>query len=154
MFQVNGYTLSFLIFSLFLAAIPLAISWYLAKAKKHPVNGVCMFGLWLIFFPNIPYLFTKGRYIIGYCGDTPWDLCGNTWVIGFFFLHAFAGVPAMHASLRWTTDYLKSLGRKVNIHIVAIASLFLSALATPIGLYMRLNSWDIFKSTKNHSLYL
>lgn len=147
----NGYKLPWLIFSLVLAIIPIGWTLLLShierKKKFHGKNlifGLVLF-FWFIFFPNIPYLFTKGRYLLDFCGSkSPWDVCDQTWLIGYFFLHAAIGLPLMVKNLYQTSLIV---GRqwhspwKIALPLITIP---ISALAILVGLHSRLNSWIIF----------
>ena len=145
MISINGYTEIYLAFSLFLALIPFGLSYilYVYEIRSKWISYP-LFMLWVLMFPNIPYLFTKGRYLMGYCGSTsPWELCGNSWQIGFFFLHGLVGVPLMYLSIQYIAKWLKRFTTKINHGTVALAICSLSAFAIPIGLYGRFNSWNI-----------
>lgn len=143
----HTYQIDWLAFALTLALIPFFLSHLLHARQKQlkPMSKWLLFGAWALMFPNIPYLFTKGRYLLGYCGSlSPWDLCGNTWVIGFFFLHACIGIPLMYLSLKHITQFLQSEGLRLSHWTVAVVVLFVSAVTVPIGLYGRFNSWNMF----------
>ena len=145
---VNGYTSGWLIFSVSLAVIPFAASRMLyAKRNDTRITSskVALALVWFLMFPNIPYLFTKGRYLLGYCGSSsPWELCGNSWEIGFFFLHALVGVPLMYFSIREMATFLQKKWKTIDHWRLAVVMLFVSAAVLPIGLYGRFNSWNLF----------
>lgn len=142
MLEVNGYRIGFLVFALGLACIPFGISFLLRYRKTNIWMFWVLFAIWFVFFPNIPYLFSKGRYIIGYCGTNPWELCGNSWQIGFFFFHALLGVPLQYLSLRYITDASR-IGKRIPHMALAAIMFTFSSIAMPIGLYGRFNSWHV-----------
>ncbi len=146
---VNGYKLEWLIFALALALIPFLISQYLYRSKRIGQAGIILVVAWVLMFPNIPYLLTKGRYLLGYCGSlSPWDVCAGSWAIGFFFLHSFIGALLMYLSVQYIASAFRRKWHGLNHWHVASVSLMLSALALPIGLFGRFNSWNVF----NHPL--
>lgn len=145
---INGYTISWLIFSVALAIIPFVASHVLYVDQKNfaiTLKKIVLFFVWIVMFPNIPYLFTKGRYLIGYCeSSSPWELCGNSWAIGFFFLHSFIAVPILYLSIREMGDVLQKRWVKIQHWHLAFIMLALSAIVLPVGLYGRFNSWNLF----------
>ena len=48
----------FLVWNLFLAYLPLLFAWLAYKSHKRPLLIVGLAFLWLLFFPNAPYLVT------------------------------------------------------------------------------------------------
>jgi uncharacterized membrane protein len=63
----NHRSLEFLIYNLFLAHIPLIISTYIRFYSIHKkgkiLNWILGF-VWLIFFPNAPYILTDGLHVL------------------------------------------------------------------------------------------
>lgn len=145
----NGYALSWFAFALALAMVPFLASRYLFYHKRFDATSAILAFVWVLMFPNIPYLLTKGRYLLGYCESTsPWSLCAGSWVIGFFFLHAFIGALLMYLSIHDVATAFRRKWHGLNHWHVAAVSLMLSAVALPIGLFGRFNSWNVF----NHPL--
>ncbi|WP_366140809.1 DUF1361 domain-containing protein [uncultured Algibacter sp.] len=55
----HSFFLLFLVWNLFLAVIPFAISSYLISLPKlHKFKFILCFGIWLLFLPNAPYIIT------------------------------------------------------------------------------------------------
>jgi uncharacterized membrane protein len=57
-FRSEGLSYIFLAWNLFLALIPWWISNYLKQNKSLQLKHVPLFGIWLLFIPNSPYILT------------------------------------------------------------------------------------------------
>src|SRR5688572_1009965 len=132
----------FLASNLFLAWIPYGISNALGKAEKIKQWKYYFFlGLWLLFFPNAPYIITdllhlKERPPIPYWYDTVllFSASLNGLVLGFL------SVQNIDNSLT------KRFNRK-KARSILVVSFFLCAFGIYLGRFLRWNSWDIFFNT-------
>ncbi len=130
----------FLIWNLFLAALPLAASTTLRLADRVGVRWPYLLplaGLWLLFFPNAPYILTDLLHL----GSKPpiplwYDL-------GLLLAAAGTGLALGYRSLLDVEAVLsRRFGQRVAL-AVSVAVLFLSGFGIYLGRFARLNSWDI-----------
>jgi uncharacterized membrane protein len=136
-----------LVWNLFLAWVPLAFALVVYDgvqrgARRLPliVCGV----IWLLFFPNAPYLITDFKYLDIVDGAPIWYdavlVSAAAWAglaLGFISLYL------MHSVAR---RYLGSL----NAWLAVGAVLALSSFGVFLGRFRRWNSWDLF--VQPHSL--
>jgi len=132
----------FLLWNLFLAAIPFALSAALYLAARPPgVRLLAPIGLmWLLFFPNAPYLVTDLFHLEPRPGVPYWyDLALIMSCAWNGLMLAFASLLDMHTLVR------QRLGFWAGWLFVALA-LGLSAFGVYLGRYLRYNSWDILSN--------
>ncbi|MFI1743641.1 DUF1361 domain-containing protein [Thalassobellus sediminis] len=135
----------FLVWNLFLAVIPFAITSYLASSPKlNKIGFVLWFGVWLLFLPNAPYIITDLMHLRLNRDSFLWlDIL----VVSAF---AFNGLLLFYLSLVDMKNQLKSylnLNESfVNYTITGI--LFLSAFGVYLGRFLRYNSWELLSNPK------
>lgn len=133
---------SFLIWNLFLALIPLAVStvykWGQTRFPGLGWLGLCLL-LWLPFFPNAPYIVTDLIHLRHPLNMPVWfdallifafALCGL--MAGFLSLWDFEGAIAQRLN-RWVGA------------LFALGVLFLSGIGIYLGRFLRWNSWDLLR---------
>ena len=133
-------TFFFLIWNLFLAWIPYWISLSLEYFGKHTSSGIliaALLFLWLLFFPNAPYILTdllhlRHRQPIPFWYD-----------LMVFIAFAWTGLMLGLASLYEVHLFLRKRWSKAASWLFIIIVLPLSGLGIFIGRYLRWNSWDI-----------
>lgn len=129
-------TYVFLAWNLFLAWIPFAISQKLAGVQNR-WKIVLLFGSWLLFLPNAPYIITdflhlKQRWPIPYWYD-----------ILLLFSAALNGLLLGLLSLLKVERFLADrYGNRIS-GLLILCSFFLCAFGIYMGRYLRWNSWDI-----------
>ncbi len=146
----------FLVWNLVLAAVPYVIAALgslalarVATRRSRALLAVPIAALWLVFYPNAPYIFTDFIHVINrtylrvapseYIGlnDLIWyDLLMNA---AFAFIGHFIGLVSMwliHASLR------KAWGPHAA-RILVLAAILLAGFGIYLGRFSRLNSWDV-----------
>jgi len=135
----SGYY-RFLLGNLFLACVPLMLSTVLRVISRLQlpwaiVAGV--FGLWLLFLPNAPYILTDILHLTRTSDAPAWyDLAlllscsGTGLLLGYLSLIDVQRIVARRFSpiLGW---------------LFAIVSLGLSGFAIYLGRFLRWNSWDV-----------
>jgi len=139
-FLPTGKPYLFLLWNLFLALIPLAISTIIAHRSKQSADGrpgiVLSLG-WLMFFPNAPYMLTDYVHVF-YGGQAYFLLNLCTW--------AFVALIAFAAALISLNDISKILQRHYHFSTVYLIVLSI-CLVTGFGIYLgrdlRFNSWDV-----------
>lgn len=146
--QIRGL---FLLWNLFLAWMPLFFALFarrlsssLIVTKSKQLFVLVNLGLWLLFFPNAPYLITDLIHLGEYERQILWfDTVG-------FFIAALAGICTGLYSLQVTHQVLNQFINNVFAWIVISASIVLSGFGLYLGRYARFNSWDLF----THPFYL
>lgn len=121
----------------FLAAIPYVMSVLLLKWKKFNAGAILLLFIWLLFFPNAPYLITD---ILHYEERPPvpfwFDILlviSSTWnglILGIVSLMNIETFLLRHIKPIWVT-------------ICIFVSLLLCSYGVFIGRFLRFNSWDI-----------
>ena len=134
-----------LIWNLFLAWIPFmlayfahAVSW--RRATLYLVIPFIAL-LWLIFFPNAPYMLTDLQDLARKAGDAPlwYDVIIVVWC-------SWTGMLLGVISLYLMQDIIvRSFGRRAGWVFVFLIS-GLSSFGIYIGRFVRLNSWDILQN--------
>ena len=129
-----------LIGNLFLACIPLLLSTTLRMADRlrcHWTIKGGLFGLWLLFLPNAPYILTDILHLTRTSDAPAWyDLAlllscsGTGLLLGYLSLVDVQEIVARRLSpiFGW---------------IFALVSLVLSGFAIYLGRFLRWNSWDV-----------
>jgi uncharacterized membrane protein len=130
-----------LVWNLFLAWIPLGIALVLYDRHAHRSRVPTLLSLgclWLLFFPNAPYIVTDLRYLQWSTGRAFWFdglLIGTAattgLLLGFVSLYLLQNVVrrGLGSRLAWT---------------FALSALGLSSLGVYLGRVLRWNSWDVF----------
>ncbi|MBW4472452.1 MAG: DUF1361 domain-containing protein [Stenomitos rutilans HA7619-LM2] len=147
----SGIYSGWILWNLFLAFIPLVLSFWLFRRKTNDRPFVWWLG-WLVFLaflPNAPYLLTDIIHLIrgtrvGYA----------TWIIALVFipLHIAAIVSGFEAyviSLINQGHYLKRQGQRKLVMWVELAFHGLCAIGIYLGRFQRFNSWDLVTDPGN-----
>lgn len=127
----------FLLWNLFLAWLPVLFA-LLARRRQASRMGRWLWGgLWLLFFPNAPYLLTDLLHL-GQLGRVPiwYDLI---MLIAF----ALAGLFLGFASLFWLHDLVSKTWNQFAGWLFVLVVLGLSSFGVYIGRFLRWNSWDL-----------
>lgn len=132
-----GRAMSFLVWNLFLAAIPVVFA-YLARRKSHGTWFFLFAGVWLVFFPNAPYIVTDLMHIRT---ARPANLWLDVLALG---AAALTGLFAGLVSLRWMQEALLRRGTKPALGwAFALFASLLAGFGVYLGRFQRWNSWDI-----------
>jgi uncharacterized membrane protein len=143
---------AFLIWNLFLAWIPFIISYFtyaltINRKWVHLFIPISAF-LWLIFFPNAPYILTDFQHLAYDSSDLPvwYDVMMLVWF-------AFTGVLLGMVSLFLMQEMVRrEFGRFVGwVFVAAVTGL--SAAGVYMGRFLRWNSWDILRNPTGIALY-
>ena len=133
----------FLVWNLFLAAIPYAITIYLVnlpKLKRIPL--LLIFAVWLLFLPNAPYILTD-----------MWHLRYNQphifW-LDILLISAFAvnGMMLFYFSVTDMKIILLKCLNQTKMRFILIFVFFTSAFGVYLGRFLRYNSWEILTNPK------
>jgi uncharacterized membrane protein len=129
----------FLLWNLFLAILPLLISIVIRNYSAHlkGIHLLIFLLLWLILFPNAPYMLTDYRHLQG--------SYGLALLIDFITIIYFAVLAFIIAviSLNDIRQVLKPFMSSFNLFFVVLAICLLSGFGVFIGRDMRFNSWDL-----------
>ena len=128
---------SFYIWNSFLAAIPYAISTQIAVRKKLDLLTACLLILWLLYFPNAPYMITnifhyEKRFPVPFWYDLILVIIGawNGMILGMASLMNVEKFLSQHLKTFWVT-------------LCEFFSLLLCSYGIFIGRFLRFNSWDV-----------
>jgi len=153
--SINDYNLYSFVLNVFLALLPCWIVFRLKKATKghrwptfkkgEKASFILIFLFWLAFFPNTAYLFTMPRHLVDYCTD--YDLnrvcVEEAWMTTFFFGYAMVGVWTFVYALKAMSDLLGRVLGTIWRRRLPYALIPLTSLGVMLGLFARLNSWDV-----------
>lgn len=139
-FKISGSIhYAFLLWNLILAGIPLVIAVTLHHKMKDikTIFLLPLIGLWLLFFPNSPYILTDIFHLRPRDGIALWfDLL-------LLITYAWNGLILGFYSLWHIQELVKKRWGKVLANIVIGISLFLAGFGVYLGRFLRWNSWDI-----------
>ena len=143
MFRIKiteSFYLLFLVWNIFLAAIPYGIT-LLVQLKRQWFSSKVMqlitFLIWLLFLPNAPYILSDFTHLQW---SKPSILPVDTTIIGLF---SILGLLYMAFSIKDMKRLIfVTLSRKQNL-LFTISICALIGLGIYLGRYLRWNSWDI-----------
>jgi uncharacterized membrane protein len=129
----------YLIWNLFLAWIPFALAVFVYdrwRRNKTGIGLVVLGGVWLLFFPNAPYIATDFVHL-------QHDPLAPYWydavTIAAF---AWMGLLLGFASLYLMQTVVRQARGPVAGWIFAVVAIGLGSLGIYLGRFLRLNSWD------------
>lgn len=131
----------FLLWNLFLAAIPFGISTALLLLPKRLLSQGLLAvagSVWLLFFPNAPYILTDLFHLHPRSGIPLWfDLI-------LLLSFAWNGLMLGFISLKDMQEILSEKFGAISGWFFCGFSLFLGSFGIYLGRYLRWNSWEIF----------
>ena len=126
---------SFLIWNLILAWLPFLFAW---MAYRKPFIAVLYGPLWLLFFPNAPYLVTDLIHLrqfdavpIWYDAIMLFTFALTGLMLGFMSLYMMQSLVARRFGTVWSWLFV-------------VTAVGMSGYGVYIGRFLRWNSWDIF----------
>ncbi|HEX7542590.1 MAG TPA: DUF1361 domain-containing protein [Patescibacteria group bacterium] len=130
----------YLAWNLFLAWIPYIISSFCIKKDTPLKYFIPLFILWLLFFPNAPYLVTDVIHIASRLSPLLW----YDSLLFFFFgwIGLLLGMLSLFHIHRYFKAHLSYLISEIIIFIIC----FISSFGIYLGRFERWNSWDAFIS--------
>jgi uncharacterized membrane protein len=130
-----------LVWNLLLAWIPFALAVYVYDGRRRGERGPLLWAagaLWLLFFPNAPYIVTDFKWLRDWTGAPIWYdvvlVAAAAWcglMLGFISLYL------MQAVVR------RSIGA-VKAWLFVLGVLAVSSFGIYLGRFQRWNSWDVF----------
>jgi uncharacterized membrane protein len=135
------FSFGFLPWNLFLAWLPLLMSTGLRPGRPWTDKwNLMVLGLWLLFFPNAPYLITDLLHF------SPRPPVPSWYDILLLFSAAWTGLLLGLLSLARVERHLLDLWSGPRVAVIMTFLLFLSAYGIYLGRVLRWNSWDLFTS--------
>jgi len=133
----------FLFWNLFLAVLPLGIS-HVYLLTRRALSGriylLAMLILWLLFFPNAPYIITDLMHLGELNRQMP-----DWYDPLMLFAAAACGLWAGFVSLQEVEGILEHHLPRWGVTLFACGVWFLSAVGIYLGRVLRWNSWDVFR---------
>ena len=133
----------FLVWNLFLAVIPFAITTYLVSLPKlNKFALLVWFSVWLLFLPNAPYIVTDLIHLQLSSPPIIW--------LDILIVSAFAcnGLLLFYLSILDMKLALKPVLKESLLNYGIIFILFLSSFGVYLGRFLRYNSWEIISHPK------
>ncbi len=132
----------FLPWNLFLAWIPYLLGMAAAAINlRYPGRWWLLLApsfLWLIFFPNAPYIVTDLLHLDEYRGAPLW------YDIGLIATYAWTGLFLGVASLNTMQGLVRAYLGRATSWLFAAGVMLLSGLGIYLGRFLNWNSWDLF----------
>lgn len=127
----------FLIWNVFLALIPYAITMYLSVTKNKTPKFLFWFCIWLLFLPNAPYIITDFLHLRVSNSHLLW--------LDILVILSFAvtGLLLFYLSLKDMTTQVVFHFKKIPIKLITTVIIFLCAFGVYLGRFLRHNSWEI-----------
>jgi uncharacterized membrane protein len=129
------------LWNLFLAWIPFGLALLLYDRHRHGARLVQLLALgllWLLFFPNAPYIVTDFRYLTDMTGKAFWfeglligTAAATGLLLGFMSLYLIQAIVRRVAGARYAWLFV-------------FGALVLSSVGVYLGRVLRWNSWDVF----------
>ena len=128
---------TFLVWNLGLATMPLIFSTIFVHAQRRFIS-VTAFSLWLLFFPNAPYIITDFTHLQNHSSGPIW------FDILLLFSSAAVGLIIGYISLSQVHDRLLTSNHRSLARIVVSVAPFAAAFGIYLGRFLRWRSIDIF----------
>ncbi|GAA3930304.1 DUF1361 domain-containing protein [Hymenobacter algoricola] len=138
-YLTHQLTYVFLLWNLFLAVVPFGMSTMLSLAAGPVRRRVLLpaTGVWLVFFPNAPYLITDFFHLYTWPAVPGWyDL---VLILSFAWNGLMLGFCSLQEMQRL---YARAFGRGGGWVFVVVA-LLLGSLGVYFGRFLRYNSWNV-----------
>jgi len=140
---IHQFSYRFLVWNLFLGAIPYGISRWL-QLNPHLIRRKFLFAIllmvWILFLPNSFYILTDLFHLSGYYGMKKWfDL---TMIISFAWNGMLLGILSIREMEKIMHRFL---GKRTLLFFIYPVML-LSAFGIYIGRFLRFNSWDVISN--------
>lgn len=136
-----------LVWNLFLAWIPFVLSYmaYALSWRKRLLYLVIpvIAALWLVFFPNAPYILTDLQHLARETSNTPlwYDVIMLIWFSWTGLLLGLISLYFMHEIVQ------RAFGRPAGWLFILVVSV-LGSFGVYLGRFVRLNSWDILQEPR------
>jgi len=140
--------LSFLLWNLFLAWVPLLILYVVGALPKRLLNkfvAAALVIMWAIFYPNAPYMITALLHTPLTIRQIGLSVNILSWLkFSIMFISFWLGILLTYYSLYPIHSNISSKVSKTVGTAAIIFISFISAYGIYLGRFPRLNSWDLF----------
>ncbi|MBL9133256.1 MAG: DUF1361 domain-containing protein [Verrucomicrobiaceae bacterium] len=127
---------SFMLWNLFLAVIPLAFALQLPRTRSFS-RALPVLAVWLLFFPNAPYVLTDLIHLRPHAGIPLWfDL---VMLLAFALTALWIGFHSLHLVQAWITRHSNARAGWLAVLVI----MPLTGFGIYLGRFLRWNSWDI-----------
>ena len=133
----DGLSYIFLAWNLFLALIAWWISNYLKQKQSLQLKHIPLFGIWLLFIPNSPYILTD----LFHLRPRPYLPLWFDLVLVLSF--ALIGMIVFFKSLKDMLSILKSYVSPMLFTLLTPIVFWLISFGLYLGRYLRFNSWNV-----------
>lgn len=133
----DGLSYIFLAWNLFLALIPWWISNYLKQKQSLQLKHIPLFGIWLLFIPNSPYILTD----LFHLRPRPYLPLWFDLVLVLSF--ALIGMIVFFKSLNDMLSILKAYVSPMLFTLLTPVVFWLISFGLYLGRYLRFNSWNV-----------
>jgi uncharacterized membrane protein len=130
-----------LAWNLLLAWVPLLFALVVYDGARRGMRALPLLGfaaLWLLFFPNAPYLVTDLKYVGEFHGVPLW------YDVVLLSTGAWAGLALGFISLYLMHAVARRLWGALNAWLAVAVVIVLSSFGIFLGRFQRFNSWDVF----------
>jgi len=132
----RGITFLFLVWNLILAWVPY---WLAGRLKAQPLKyGLPILLLWLLFFPNAPYLITDLMHLRSRPPVPVWY--DGLLIFAFAWTGLLLGVLSLHRAQIWIKEQFGSQPSRIFV----AGAFLLCGFGLYLGRFLRWNSWDLF----------
>jgi uncharacterized membrane protein len=130
---------NFLLWNLFLGFVPFLVAYILRlfEVRMKLMPYLFFNGLWLLFYPNAPYMMTDLIHV---------QARSTTVIYDTLIIYSISTLSLFYGfySLKWVAEiWQKRFSKRTAIWLL-VASIVLSGLGNYLGRILRLNSWDLF----------
>lgn len=135
--RLTGSTyFAFMLWNLFLAVLPLGFALLLPRTRSLS-RAVPVMAVWLLFFPNAPYVLTDLIHLRPHAGIPLWyDL---VMLLAFALTSLWIGFQSLHLVQSWISRHATASAGWLAVLII----MPLTGFGIYLGRFLRWNSWDI-----------
>lgn len=145
--RTGYYTFYFLIWNLFLAWIPLILAIFIETLfrKKRKINIVMIVlgFIWLLFYPNAPYILTDLIHLQTSSLMPIWF--DAMLILSFAWIGLFAGFVSLYV----LQNVIKKAFGSFTSWLFVLVTVELGSFGVFLGRFLRWNSWDFFTNTED-----
>jgi uncharacterized membrane protein len=157
----NRPSYRYLLWNLVLALVPFVfaallslLSAKLGPGRRRALAVMPLAALWLLFYPNAPYIFTDFIHVINrtFPRSSPSDWLGINALIWYDILmnaaFAFIGHFVGLVSIWLVQENLSRAWSPIVARVLVLVAIVLSGFGIYLGRFSRLNSWDAILSPR------